>query len=396
MKAFCEIEGSVFINERLDKIRHEISIAGKDYLLKVNEKEYKDYLQNKYSLEQLVIDKTSEEITDPIKERSNDYYEREAYTFTISYSFSGSRELFSVRPGRWQMMSNEIHIDQFHPKVSFRITLDKKDPNEFVGLKRQAFERSFYNIDNINADVAEWNNMIQREIEKYFTSQREKHLEENNFFTAINLKMNDNGGRVFSVPAVKKVVVPQPKVDKGKEFSSEPTLALTVYNDILQLLYDSGKNIEKKPSLYKGKREEDLRDQFIFLLETRYDGHTVTGEAFNRVGKTDILIKSATDGGNLFVAECKFWHGIQEFYNAISQLLNYLTWRDSKAALIIFVKNKEFSNVLKTIKSEINKHPQFGRNNEERGESSFNYSFKLVQDNDKLILLEIMVFHFDK
>ena len=64
--------------------------------------------------------------------------------------------------------------------------------------------------------------------------------------------------------------------------------------------------MERKPSLYEGKDEEGLRDVFVAMLETRFEGITATGETFNHCGKTDILLKYAEDGTNLFIAECKF------------------------------------------------------------------------------------------
>jgi hypothetical protein len=155
--------------------------------------------------------------------------------------------------------------------------------------------------------------------------------------------------------------------------------------------------MEKKPALYQDKDEEGLRDQFLFVLETRYEETTATGETFNRGGKTDIILKYSKDGSNLFVAECKFWHGASEFLKAISQLFDrYLTWRDSKAALLIFVKNKDFSNVLTTVKDEVKKHPYYKRDKGVRGETSFSYLFRLPQDENKDVYFEIMVFHYDK
>jgi len=62
-------------------------------------------------------------------------------------------------------------------------------------------------------------------------------------------------------------------------------MSTEMYNDVLKVIYDSGKNMEKKTALYKGKDEEGLRDQFLFVLETRYEGTTATGETFNRSGK---------------------------------------------------------------------------------------------------------------
>lgn len=170
-----------------------------------------------------------------------------------------------------------------------------------------------------------------------------------------------------------------------------------MYDDVLRVIYDAGKNMEKKPALYQNKDEEGLRDQFLFILETRYEEITATGETFNRSGKTDILLKFAKDGSNLFVAECKFWHGASEFHKAISQLFErYLTWRDSKIALILFVTNKAFTKVLETIKSETVKHTYFLKEIGARGETSFSYQFHLPQDEDKKVYLEIMAFHYDK
>src|SRR5260370_4966399 len=52
--------------------------------------------------------------------------------------------------------------------------------------------------------------------------------------------------------------------------------------------------------------EEDLRTHFLVQLNGVYEGQA-TGETFNFEGKTDILIRA--DGGNIFIAERKFWSG---------------------------------------------------------------------------------------
>jgi len=163
------------------------------------------------------------------------------------------------------------------------------------------------------------------------------------------------------------------------------------------VIYQLGKSMEKKPSTYKDKDEEGIRDQFLLVLETRYDSTTASGETFNRDGKTDIILKFAKDGSNLFVAECKFWHGPSEFHNAISQLFDrYLTWRDSKVAILLFVTNKDFTKVIDTIKKETPSHLYFLKTIGTRGETSFSFHFHLPQDKNKIVFLEIIAFHFDK
>ncbi|WP_026191781.1 hypothetical protein [Methylosinus sp. LW4] len=81
-------------------------------------------------------------------------------------------------------------------------------------------------------------------------------------------------------------------------------------------------------------------------LNGQYVGNA-TGETFNATGKTDILIRS--EGQNIFIAECKFWHGEKGFVDTVSQLLSYVTWRDTKTAVVIFNRNKNLSGVIQPV-----------------------------------------------
>ena len=62
-------------------------------------------------------------------------------------------------------------------------------------------------------------------------------------------------------------------------------------------------------------------------------------------GKTDILVREKDK--NLFIGECKIWRDAERISEAVDQLLNYLTWRDTKAALVVFVKRKSIDSPLK-------------------------------------------------
>ena len=73
------------------------------------------------------------------------------------------------------------------------------------------------------------------------------------------------------------------------------------------------------------------------MVLAQLNGHfkgAATGEAFRGKGKTDIRIEQ--DDRAAFVGECKNWNGETGATKAIDQLLGYLTWRDGKAALIVF------------------------------------------------------------
>lgn len=125
--------------------------------------------------------------------------------------------------------------------------------------------------------------------------------------------------------------------------------------------------------------------------------NTGFAECLHYSGKTDILLKNADDNSNLFIAECKFWHGPEHFKKAISQLFDrYLTWRDSKVALMVFVKGSNFTSVLDKIRESVIQHEYYVKERMKRDETSANYIFRLPKDAEKEVFLEIMAFNFDK
>lgn len=339
---------SEFTSDRSSEIRLKIEQKGKEYILNVDEDEFKNYMIEKYKLIPLEVERNSEEVHEPeIDYGYSDYssrsrsQRREIYIIKISYSFTGTPFLFNLQPSSCTMTSREVDIDEKSNKVSYSIQMYEKDPVKFEQYKSQAYNDAFVNILNINNEVENWNDQISGIVNNAFNSIKDKYIQENDFFKAINVKVNPETETIFNVPPIKRKIVPQiPKIRK-KGYVHEPILDVKIYEDILKVLYETGKNLEKKPSMYIGKNEEALKDFFLVFLETRYDGITATGETFNRAGKTDILLKDSKDSSNIFVAECKIWHGISEYYKAIDQLFeNYLTWRDSKVAIILFAKKQ--------------------------------------------------------
>lgn len=403
IRSFSQISYYDFEKEFLNKIKEDINNTDKDYILEVDEEEYKKYLIDKYTLEPLVIYKESESFDTPVKRKEtiedkyfrSHTYEVVAYVFTIKYIFSGSPVLFKVQSNPWIMKSYEIDVNESTNEVSFDFVIYKQDAEEFNKTKEDCFNSAFTNIKNINENIKSINNQISPLITSIFNSRKNSFINENNFFKAIKANINPDTRSIFSAPTIKKKQIPKPVESNSKEWSSEPVMSMEMYLDVIKVIYEAGRGMERKPSLVKNKDEEELRDQFLFLLETRYEGISVTGETFNKKGKTDILLKYAKDNSNLFVGECKFWHGTSEFHAAINQLFDrYLTWRDSKAALLLFVRNKEFTKTISVIKSETIKHPYYKESKGNRGETSLSYVFRLPNDKEKDVYLEIIVFDF--
>jgi hypothetical protein len=62
---------------------------------------------------------------------------------------------------------------------------------------------------------------------------------------------------------------------------------------------------------------------------------------------------------NVFVGECKIWTGPSDLPKAISQLLNDLTWRDTKGTLLLFIRNLDVTAVISKAVKAIQEHPNY-------------------------------------
>ena len=126
-------------------------------------------------------------------------------------------------------------------------------------------------------------------------------------------------------------------------------------------------------------------------LTPHFEWASTTGETFNKAGKTDILLRY--ENTNVFVAECKVWKGAKAHHDTIDQLLRYLTWRDSKTAIVYFVPTKDIAAPLKAIEESTHSHACFAATKGRQDASWFHYEFHLPGDPASIIQLAILCFH---
>ena len=128
-------------------------------------------------------------------------------------------------------------------------------------------------------------------------------------------------------------------------------------------------------------------------LNGHYEGD-VTGETFNAQGKTDILIRA--DGRNVFIAECKFWGGPRALLAAIDQVLGYLTWRDTKSALLLFCRTVDFTDTLAKIALTVPEHGNFKRQLKRVNDTHWRYLFAQKDDSARDLHLAVQAFSIPK
>ena len=129
--------------------------------------------------------------------------------------------------------------------------------------------------------------------------------------------------------------------------------------------------------------------QFLVTLNGQYEGKA-TGETFNYLGKTDILIRDGNS--NLFIAECKFWDGPKVLYETVDQILRYTSWRDTKAAIFLFNRNKNLTRVLEQVAPTFREHPNFVREISYGSETEFRFVLRHKDDPARELTVTVLVF----
>ena len=207
------------------------------------------------------------------------------------------------------------------------------------------------------------------------------------------MKRRAESAVVSAVPVTRRkrpiVLPPAPR----EAFKPEPALPDSEYEYILAVIDHMSRNIERSPSTFVQMKEEQIRDIILVNLNGHYEG-SATGETFNAEGKTDILIRA--DGRNVFIAECKFWAGPKSLLAAIDQILGYLTWRDTKASLLVFCRNADFTKTLSSIAAAVPEHSNFKRELNRIGDTHVRYLFKQKNDTDRELYLAVQAFFIPK
>jgi hypothetical protein len=160
----------------------------------------------------------------------------------------------------------------------------------------------------------------------------------------------------FTAPAKRRASpARQPRVIT-EAYKPEPLLEEAEYQHILAVMRSMSLVIERNPTQFASLDEETIRTHFLLQLNGHYEG-SATGETFNASGKTDILIR--VENRNIFIAECKFWRGPKGFKEAADQLLSYLSWRDTKCALLVFNKTRDSVAVSQKMHEGMEAHPAY-------------------------------------
>ena len=306
----------------------------------------------------------------------------------IAVPFKGDAGFFKIRPQTFSTNPPRGKI------VGDAILLTYVRTDQNAEAIKQEYQRTVASIKrhltSLSASAAQFNAQLEALVTSQLKERKNRLLADAGMTAAIGLPLKKREGAPFtySVPVTRRV----PKIEQiqvSGPFAPEPALSNEDYEEILRIMQNMVQVMELSPRAFQNMGEEDLRSHFLVQLNGAFQGQA-TGETFNFQGKTDILMRF--HGKNVFIAECKFWKGEKAFLATLDQLLSYLSWRDTKAAVLIFNRNADFSSVLAKLREAVPKHPHFKRDRGASGESILRYIFGQPNDANREIILTVLAF----
>jgi len=398
---FSKVDWHSVDRHQRDQLRNEVAGLDGDRLLNTAIDDLCKYFENKYCVnvptlrkDEIVADQRETQIDVShdqmryISDRSQPFYVPGTMV-EVTVPFEGDDAAFTIQPTTWS--TRPPQGDVRNGLLILRIEGTNLDA---TGVRTQ-IDRTLDEIEShlttLQGNAAGLNSQLATVAREAIEKRREKLLADRNLVCGLGFKMKvrDNDSKTYAAPEVRRKIAPTLPPASNAPYKPEPTLASADYDHILEVIQNMAHVMERSPSAFVSMDEESLRSHFLVQLNGHFEGQA-TGETFNYQGKTDILIRS--EGKNIFIAECKFWGGAKKLAETIDQLLSYSSWRDTKLAVVVFNRNKDFSNVVRTIDGTVHEHAGFKRKVRQVSETAFQYIFAHRDDPNRELLLTVLAF----
>jgi len=310
----------------------------------------------------------------------------------VELPYTGNKVAFDIQPSTRNFNNPRAYVGTH--ELKFSLTGTDLTPE----LVKQEIERRVASINQhlewLEKDARCYNAGLEALATQTIERRKEKLLKDKSLVAGLGFKMKERSeaSETFAAPSVRRKIRPAtPKPTASREpYKPEPTLTNADYEHILKVLENMVQVMEQSPGAFRDIDEESLRTHFLVQLNGHFSGDA-TGETFNYEGKTDILIK--VDSRNIFIGECKFWAGEKAYLETLDQVLSYLSWRDTKAAVLMFSRNKDFTGVLERIADSTPTHSNFKKLVKQRSESSWTYLFGHKDDTNREISITVQAYN---
>jgi hypothetical protein len=326
--------------------------------------------------------------SDPYGDLAQNY---PGYRSIVHVPFEGDEDVFKLKPSSWTTLFPRGRVE----KDELLLTIDyprDQTPNVdaqtlgFINQVEQYLGWSRQQIDAFNRSLPQ---DARRAIEarRQRVEKRDAELAK----SAIPMRRPGDQGKTYIADVLVRRPAPSLPATRADEKPPklEPTLPERVFEHVLGVIRKQCLHIEQNPRTYVPMGEEDRRNVILSALTTHYDGFTA--ETDNQGGHTDILARQ--EGRNVFICECKFWNGPDGFTKTIDQLFGYTGWRDTKLAIVMFVREKGLTAILKKAKTTLTAHPQFVSSEDAASETELRAEMSWPGDDERRADLNVFFVH---
>lgn len=405
MPLFSQRDLSDVLRNQQGRAAAEVEKLTRDQVMSLSEDQLVDHVAAKLSVKPIVLHEDKQHLdlmetqVDVSHDRLRAFFNNgrqimvPGHVAKVAIPFSGDEGLFACCPSMHRTTFPYGEYDGGRGILTVTHTQPADEPHERIkqSLDKTLADIRFY-LENQRGQIVEFNAKLPEEVRIHVKARKTRLGAQSDIqkMLGIPLKKREGAASFEAINLPRQLVRPLPTVPVGG-FPAEPGITLNDYNHILGVIRHTGRTFERTPKTYAVHDEEELRDIVLAGLNSHYQG-AAGGEVFRRKGKTDICIEEKTRAA--FVAECKVWRGASEFKAAIDQLLSYLTWRDCKAALVVFNKNNaKFTDLVAKVPGLVEAHPNFLRtsNSVEAGE----WKFTMAAPKDEGREIQVTLFAFN-
>jgi hypothetical protein len=312
---------------------------------------------------------------------------------TIHVPFTGDPQLFSFQPSTYNFNPPRGKVakkGEFAGTVSMGLALPlaASDAGRFNGWIKEQLKGLTEYAAWINSDLSRFNQELPQHARSAVQTRRQQLEKRGGLLKSLAIPLRPHPGAPAAtpIPMPKKVVKPLPDPRKVEQ---EYGISEADYEYILKIIRQESRSFESTPATFAKLDEEELRNIVLAHLNGHFEGGA-TGERFRKRGKTDICIEHENRAA--FVAECKLWKGPKALGEAIDQLLGYLTWRDTRTALILWnINNKDFARLQSELPAHLQAHGKFLRTVDAGGPGEWRAYFRSEADDNREVLIHVFL-----
>jgi hypothetical protein len=315
--------------------------------------------------------------------------------FTLVVPVTGGPSLFGMTASRFSAGAVLGEIDQ--RANALRLHCDNPGTSDRA---KAYFERMLDQIEQrlewTRADIQAHNQQIVKQLPTAVAQRRAKLLKDRDLQASIGYPiMKRPDANSHSAPLKRRKITPDRPAGRSNAYVPEPAIDDADYEAVLAVLRNARNALERSPSMSAKLDEEETRDLLLVLLNAQFEGKAA-GEVFNCTGKTDILVRE--DDRNVFIGECKIFDPKNKqsvdhvVTSALDQLLGYLAWRDTKAALLLFIRDANVSDVVSKALEAISGHSHHKRPGKIRTEERHDFVLHANGDMNRELHLAFLPF----